>query len=95
MRREIKTQPLTAAGFAPFGDVLDFSGAPDKLINQGLCGRYHDRATLVHHDGRAGISLFDAAARQLPYRLEMMERHLGITGLSADDRSCVSGHCRT
>lgn len=75
MRREIKTQPLTAAGFAPFGDVLDFSGAPDKLINQGLCGRYHDRATLVHHDGRAGISLFDAAARQLPYRLEMMERH--------------------
>ena len=71
MRRESKTQPLTAAGFAPFGDVLDFSGAPDKLINQGLCGRYHDRATLVHHDGRAGISLFDAAARQLPYRLEM------------------------
>lgn len=75
MPREIKTQPLTAGGFAAFGDVLDFSGQPDKLINQGLCGRYNDRAKLVHHDGRAGISLFDAAPRQLPYRLEMMERH--------------------
>ena len=75
MSREIKTQPLTAARFAPFGDVLEFSGAPDMLINQGLCGRYHDRATLVHEDGRAGISLFDAKPHELPYRLEMMERH--------------------
>ena len=74
MAREIKTQPLTAARFAPFGDVLEFSGTPDMLINQGLCGRYHDRATLVHEDGRAGISLFDAQ-HELPYRLEMMERH--------------------
>ena len=75
MPKEIRTQLLTAGGFAAFGDVLDFSGQPDKLINQGLCGRYNDRAKLVHHDGRAGISLFDAAPRQLPYRLEMMERH--------------------
>lgn len=75
MRQQIKIQPLTADRFAPFGDVLDFSGEPDKLINQGLCGRYHDRAALSHHDGRAGISLFDAVARHLPYQLEMMERH--------------------
>ena len=92
MSQQTLTQPLTAAGFAPFGDVLDFWRA-DKLINQGLCGRYRDRATLAHHDGRAGISLFDAVARHLPYQLEMMERPLGITGISADDRSCVSGHC--
>jgi len=75
MRQQIKIQPLTADRFAPFGDVLDFSGEPDKLINQGLCGRYHDRAALAHHDGRTGISLFDAVARHLPYQLEMMERH--------------------
>ena len=72
---EIATQPLSAARFAPFGDVLDFSGAPEKLINQGLCGRYHDRAKLTHDGGRAGISLFDAVPRQLPYHLQMMERH--------------------
>lgn len=75
MSRTIVAQPLTAEAFAPFGEVLDTSGAPDRLINQGLCGRYHDRARLDFTDGRAGISLFDADPRSLPYRLEMVERH--------------------
>ena len=75
MAVQIKPEPLTATNFAPFGDVLDFSGTPDKMINQDMCGRFHDRATLTHTDGRAGISLFEAVPRQLPYRLEMMERH--------------------
>lgn len=69
------TEPLTVAGFAPFGDVLAASGAPDKIINQGQCGRYHDRARLDFADGRAGISLFDANPRALPYTLDMVERH--------------------
>ena len=69
-------QPLTVEAFAPFGDVLDTAGAPDRLINQGLCGRYHDRARLdFGPDGRAGLSLFKAQLRSLPYRLEMVERH--------------------
>lgn len=75
MSRTIVAQPLTSEAFAPFGEVLDTSGAPDRLINQGLCGRYHDRARLDFTDGRAGISLFDADPRSLPYRLEMVERH--------------------
>lgn len=72
---KIATQPLTAAAFAPYGDVLDTRGLPDRLINQGKCGRYHDRARIDLHGGRAGISLFDAEPRSLPYRLEMVERH--------------------
>ncbi len=71
----IRTEPLTAEAFEPFGDVLDASGAPDRLINQGLCGRFHDRARLDFGGGRAGISVFDAEPRRLPYRLEMVERH--------------------
>jgi len=71
----VKIRPLTAEAFAPFGDVLDTSGAPDRLINAGLCGRYHDRATLDFTDGRAGISLFLAEPRRLPLRLDMVERH--------------------
>jgi ureidoglycolate lyase len=55
--------------------VLEATGDPDKIINQGLCGRYHDRARLDFGTGRAGISLFDAEPRALPYRLEMVERH--------------------
>jgi len=75
MSREIVIEPLTAEGFAPFGQVLEAEGAPDKLINQGLCGRWHDRAVLEFTDGRAGISLFRSEIRALPYALEMVERH--------------------
>ena len=71
----IPVEPLTAAAFAPFGDVLEVAGQPDRLINQGLCGRHHDLAALDFTDGRAGISLFDAQPRSLPYTLDMMERH--------------------
>jgi len=73
--RTIATQPLTKAAFAPYGDVIELKGAPDKLINQGLCGRHHDLADLDFSDGRAGISLFDAQPRSLPYTLDMVERH--------------------
>jgi ureidoglycolate lyase len=68
-------EPLTAAAFAPFGDVLDVSGDPDKMINQGMCGRYHDRAEIDVTDGKAGISLFSAQARSFPIALDMVERH--------------------
>ncbi|SPF77499.1 ureidoglycolate lyase [Pseudoprimorskyibacter insulae] len=71
----IQSQPLTAAAFAPFGDVIEVSGPPTVMINQGLCGRHTDLAKLDFADGRAGISLFDAQARALPYLLEMVERH--------------------
>lgn len=74
--QEVQAIPLTADAFAPFGDVLNCDGVADKLINQGLCGRYHDRATLdFGGDGRAGISLFNATPRALPYKLELVERH--------------------
>ena len=68
-------QPLTAAAFAPFGDVIEVAGEADKIINQGMCGRNHDLAALDFGPGRAGISLFDAKARSLPYTLDLMERH--------------------
>lgn len=74
--KRIIARPMNVEAFAPFGDVLNVEGEPDKLINQGLCGRYHDRAKLEFGtDGQAGISLFKAELRSLPYTLEMMERH--------------------
>ncbi|WP_456387748.1 ureidoglycolate lyase [Profundibacter sp.] len=72
----IKAQPLTADAFAPYGDVLEATGKPDKIINNGFCGRYHDRAQLDFGlGGRAGISVFKAEPRALPYKLELLERH--------------------
>ena len=75
MSGDIVIQPLMAEAFAPFGDVLAVAGDPDRIINQGLCGRWHDRANLDFGGGRAGISLFQSQTRALPYLLEMVERH--------------------
>lgn len=75
MSGTLTTEPLTAEAFAPFGDVLDVSGDPDKLINGGMCGRYHDRAALDFVEGTAGISLFNAQIRPFPVTLDMVERH--------------------
>ncbi|MDG3040580.1 ureidoglycolate lyase [Roseicyclus marinus] len=75
MSETILIQPLTETAFAPFGEVLETSGDPDRIINQGLCGRWHDRARLDIVDGQTGISLFRSETRALPYRLDMVERH--------------------
>lgn len=71
---EIKTQPLTAADFAPFGQVLDLSG-DHYLINKGR-GQRHDvgRVTLAGESwGR--ISLLRAEPVTFPHTLDMVERH--------------------
>lgn len=72
----IRPAPLTPEAFAPFGDVLEARGAPDKVINAGLCGRFDDRARMdFGPDGEACLSVFLAQPRSLPYELTLMERH--------------------
>ena len=74
--KQIRLQPLTETAFAGFGDVIALKAKPDMIINQGMCGRHHDMAQLdFARGGQAGISLFDATPRVLPYTLDMMERH--------------------
>ena len=72
---KITAAPLTAAAFAPYGDVIEARGAPDMVINQGLAGRFHDLARVDIEGGRSGISLFRATPRALPCRLDLLERH--------------------
>ena len=73
--RPLTAAPLTAEAFAPFGDVLEATG-DFRLLNQGLCRRHHDRARLdFGPEGRAGISIFRAEPRALPYRFDLIERH--------------------
>ncbi|GLS86583.1 ureidoglycolate lyase [Cypionkella aquatica] len=76
---DIHPEPLTAAAFAPFGDVLDAT-ADFRLINDGMCQRHHDRARLdfaaeTDATNRPGISIFKATPRALPYRFDLIERH--------------------
>ena len=73
--RTLRPEPLTAQAFAPFGDVLDATG-DFRLINAGLCQRHHDRARLdFGPEGRAGLSIFHAQPRALPYTFDLIERH--------------------
>ncbi|HMO06918.1 MAG TPA: ureidoglycolate lyase [Paracoccaceae bacterium] len=72
--RTIRPRPLTPDAFAPFGQVLETAG-DFRLINAGLCRRFHDRASLEFGDGRAGISVFQAEPRALPYAFDLIERH--------------------
>lgn len=71
---QILALPLTAAAFAPYGDVLDATGE-FRLINAGLCKRHHDLARIDVGDARAGISIFNAVPRDLPYDFALVERH--------------------
>ncbi len=72
--RSIIPLPLTPHTFAPFGGVVDATG-DHRLINEGLCQRHHDRARLDFGDARAGISIFNAQPRALPYTFDLIERH--------------------
>ena len=73
--QDLIASPLTAEAFAPYGDVLEASG-DFRLINEGLCKRHLDRAHLdFGPEGRAGISIFSATPRSLPYGFDLVERH--------------------
>ena len=72
--RIIQTELLSASAFAAFGDVLDATG-DFRLINAGLCHRHHDRARIDVGDARAGLSIFKAQPRALPYEFDLIERH--------------------
>ena len=76
MSRTLLAQPLTSEAFAPFGDVLEARGDPDRIINRGRCGRFHDRARLdFGPDGCAGISIFRSKTVAWPVEIALVERH--------------------
>lgn len=75
MTRPLVAEPLTAEAFRPFGDVLEARGAPDRLINEGHCGRWHDRARIDLAGGPAGLSVFRAEPRRFPVSIGLLERH--------------------
>jgi len=76
--RTLPIEPLTAAAFARFGDVIAArADAKTFAINQGFATRFHDLAHVdVNEEGGAVcVSIFQALPRSLPMRLSIMERH--------------------
>ena len=69
--------PLTAAAFAPFGDVIETVGHTPRLINEGTSERFDDLASVdvLANGGRPLISIFKATPRPLPLKVKGLERH--------------------
>ena len=73
----LTVEPLTSAAFAPFGQVIETTGAQHYPINNGMTERYHDLARVelggVHP--RPLISIFRGQPYALPLTLKLVERH--------------------
>ena len=68
---------LSAEAFAPYGEVLDASGAPTSLANNGAVEVHRDIAAIdvSTNGGRVCLSVVRAKGRALPLRIEVMESH--------------------
>ncbi|RVU86595.1 ureidoglycolate lyase [Leucothrix sargassi] len=79
-RIELIAEPLTAEGFAPFGNVIEADPESENhfSINGGLIERFNDLATIDVND-EGGRPLINIAicnkATQLPYSIAFLERH--------------------
>lgn len=76
--RLLKPQPLTAAAFAPYGDVLECAAAKEvRNINYGHTQRFHDlaRLDLTAEGGAPLVSIFRSTPLPRPIQIKVMERH--------------------
>lgn len=73
----LKIEQLTRAAFAPFGDVIEMTGAHHYPINQGFTERFHDLARIDTgtQEGSTIVSLFRSQPRAFPFEITFVERH--------------------
>ncbi len=76
-RVTLKPIPLTAEGFADYGEVIEVRGTAPKPINYGQTDRYDDLAQIdVSRDGgRPLLSIFRSRPVSLPFQVRLLERH--------------------
>jgi ureidoglycolate lyase len=77
MGNKLAIQPLSSAGFEPFGDVVEFEGHDSFPINKGMADRYHALADveLAGEQARAIISLVESRKFELPRKVDHLEHH--------------------
>ena len=69
-------EPLTAAAFAPFGQVIEAAHERSYLINGGRTRRFHALAAAdCGADGEPVLSIFRGTPWPQPVRIAMLERH--------------------
>jgi ureidoglycolate lyase len=83
--RRIPAEPLAAAAFAPFGQVLEAPGGPGRVVNLGTARR-HDRAAALENTRSAAepnVAVFRCRPQALPFRITLLERHAHSSQLFA------------
>ncbi|WP_137156352.1 ureidoglycolate lyase [Rhizobium sp. FKL33] len=77
MPQILPIRPLTAEAFAPYGQVIEATPAKMRLINGGNTERHHGlgRAEALGEGAEVILNIFRGQPRQLPYAVDMMERH--------------------
>ncbi len=71
----LRPQPLTAAAFAPFGDVIE-AGTQPRTINSGTTQHFSDLARVeIAGGGRPQVSIYRVVPYELPLQIAMLERH--------------------
>lgn len=75
-RRILVPRALTAAAFAPFGDVIE-AGARFETINRGTTQQFADlaRIDVAERGGRPRVGLYRVSPYPLPMVVTMLERH--------------------
>ena len=75
--RMLPVEPLSAAAFAPFGQVIQTGGAERIMINEGTTERFHALAAadVAAGGGTPILSIFRGTRRPDPIAIRMMERH--------------------
>ncbi len=75
--RTLRTEPLTAEAFAPFGQVLQTPMRGDANSNQGTAVRLDRVAALVSTRGSCppNLAMVRALPQPLPLKMRLMERH--------------------
>lgn len=75
--RTLVPLPLTAARFAPFGDVVSTGGEGHEPMNEARFARYSGLATVdVDNEGDVAIGIVQSRSpTALPYAFDMVERH--------------------
>ena len=70
-------EPLDAAAFAPFGEVIEAGAGVMRLINDGTTERHHALVApeAAGEGARVIVNIFRGQPRRFPFDIGMMERH--------------------
>ena len=75
--RELRAVPLTAAAFAPFGQVVSAGLQPGSPANQGTAVRFDFCADLssTRPHAKPNLAVFRSVPKVLPHEVVLLERH--------------------